>query len=86
MSASMTDEALAKRFGALVRRLRLERGYSQERFGEVSGLHRTYIGMVERGETNVTLGTAYRLAGALGIGLSSILVELERASDGGDGG
>ena len=78
----MTEEALAKRFGTLVRRLRLERGYSQERFGEVSGLHRTYIGMVERGETNVTLMTAYRLAGALGLGLSSILMELERASDG----
>lgn len=76
----MTDEALAKRFGALVRRLRLERGYSQERFGEVSGLHRTYIGMVERGETNVTLATAYKLAEALGIGLSGILLELERGS------
>lgn len=82
----MTEEALAKRFGVLLRRLRLERGYSQERFGEVAGLHRTYIGMVERGETNVTLATAYKLAGALGIGLSSILAELERASNGHDGG
>ncbi len=82
----MTDEALAKRFGALVRRLRLQRGLSQERFGEVSGLHRTYIGMVERGETNVTLATAYKLAEALGLGLSSILMELERTSDGRDGG
>ena len=73
----MTEEALAKRFGTLVRRLRLQRGYSQERFGEVSGLHRTYIGMVERGETNVTLATAYRLAKGLEIGLSGILLELE---------
>lgn len=81
----MTDEAMAKRFGALVRRLRLQRGLSQERFGEVSGLHRTYIGMVERGETNVTLATAYELAGALELGLSSILLELERTSDGRDG-
>ncbi|MDP9474446.1 MAG: helix-turn-helix domain-containing protein [Actinomycetota bacterium] len=82
----MSDEALAKRFGALVRGLRLQRGLSQERFGEVSGLHRTYIGMVERGETNVTLATAYKLAGALGLGLSSILAELERTSEGRDGG
>ncbi len=84
----MTDEALAKRFGALVRRLRLERGYSQERFGEVSGLHRTYIGMVERGETNVTMATAYRLAGGLGIDLSGILLELEQGlrHDRGGGG
>lgn len=78
----MTDEALARRFGGLVRRMRLERAYSQERFGEVAGLHRTYIGMVERGETNVTLATAYRLASALEVDLSSILAELERGFDG----
>lgn len=76
----MTDEALAKRFGTLIRRLRLQRGLSQERFGEVAGLHRTFIGMVERGETNVTLATAYKLAAALGIDLSGILRELEHSS------
>ena len=82
----MDDEALVKGFGATVRRLRLERAYSQERFGEVAGLHRTYIGMVERGETNVTLATAYKLASALGVGLLSMLAELERDIAGPDGG
>jgi transcriptional regulator with XRE-family HTH domain len=75
----MSEEALARGFGALVRRMRLERAYSQERFGEVAGLHRTYVGMVERGETNVTLATAYRVARGLGVDLSSMLAELERS-------
>ena len=51
----MEKEALARRFGALIRRLRLERGYSQEMLGEVCRVDRTYVGMIERGEVNVTL-------------------------------
>ena len=54
-SASMEKEALARRFGALIRRLRLERGYSLEMLGEVCRVDRTYVGMIERGEVNVTL-------------------------------
>jgi transcriptional regulator with XRE-family HTH domain len=51
----MAEEMLARRFGELVRRLRQERGYSQEEFSFRVGLHQTYISSVERGERNVTI-------------------------------
>lgn len=76
----MAKEILAKRFGELVRQLRLERGYSQEEFAFRVNLHQTYISSVERGERNVTIGTADRIARALGTQLSSIFIDLERSS------
>lgn len=73
----MEKEALAGRFGALVRRLRLERGYSQELFGEVCRIDRTYVGMIERGEVNVTLAMVARLARGLEISLADLFAEFE---------
>jgi transcriptional regulator with XRE-family HTH domain len=73
----MAEEELAKRFGDLVRRLRQERGYSQEDFSFRAGLHQTYVSSVERGERNVTIGTADRIARALGTTLSRLFGELE---------
>ena len=78
----MVEEALAKRFGELVRRLRKEQGYSQEEFAFRVGLHRTYMGDIEWGEKNVTLVTADKLARGLGLTLAGLLLELERGSDG----
>ena len=51
------DECLAlkKSFGELVRKRRKDVGLSQEDLGFECGLHRTYIGSIERGETNLTL-------------------------------
>lgn len=77
----MAEEKLAKRFGELVRRLRVERGYSQEEFSFRVGLHQTYVSSVERGERNVTIGTADRIAKALGITLSELFGELEQRSE-----
>jgi transcriptional regulator with XRE-family HTH domain len=74
----MVEETLAKRFGELVRRLRTDRGYSQEEFSFRVGLHQTYVSSVERGERNVTIGTADRIARALGTTLSDLFGELER--------
>lgn len=74
----MEKQALARNIGALVRRLRLERGYSQELLGQVCGLDRTYIGMIERGEVNVTVATVSKLAGGLNLSLSTFFTELER--------
>lgn len=48
-----------------VQRFRRDQGISQEKLAELSGLHRTYIGQVERGEANVTLDAVEALALAL---------------------
>lgn len=53
-----------------VRDLRSQLGYSQEELAHRSGLHRTYVGAVERGERNITLLNAQRIADALGVPLS----------------
>ena len=63
------DDALRERlrgFGERVRKARLQAGLSQEELADQADLHRTYIGSVERGERNVSLGNLYALADALG--------------------
>jgi transcriptional regulator with XRE-family HTH domain len=58
-----------------IRALRRARGISQEELAEISGLHRTYIGSVERGERNVTLSTLESLSVALGVSVPELLTE-----------
>ncbi len=77
----MEEEALAGQLGAVVRRLRLERGHSQAGFAEVFKIERAYMGMIERGEVNITVRTAMKIAGGLGLTLSGLFVELERGAD-----
>jgi transcriptional regulator with XRE-family HTH domain len=53
---------LQRNVGRNLRAYRLARGMSQETFAEVLGVHRTYMGSVERGERNLTLQSVERLA------------------------
>lgn len=76
----MENKRLASIFGAMVRQLRSEAGLSQEEFADRCKLHRTYIGSIERGEKNVTLATANKIASALGIALSSLISKMEQES------
>lgn len=65
--------ALVSVFAANVRRMRLERGLSQEDLAEAAGVHRTYVGMLERCEKNVTIYNIERIALALGVEPASLL-------------
>lgn len=62
-------DPLLGRLGEHLRSIREKRGWSQEAFAFRCGLHRTYIGAVERGEYNVTLLTLRRITDALDITL-----------------
>ncbi len=56
-----------------IKLLRITRGWSQEVLAEVSGLHRTYISMIERQDKNVGLDNLERLAGALGVSIGELV-------------
>ncbi len=56
-----------------IRRLRTERGISQEALADLAGLHRTYIGSIERSERNVSIDNIGRLAAAFGVSPSELL-------------
>lgn len=62
-----------KAFGDMVRLYRKRLGYSQEELAGRAGIHRTYIGGIERGERNPTLAMIHRLARALDIPPSRLL-------------
>lgn len=58
---------LQRSIGDRIRRLRQKKGWSQEEFAALCGLHRTYMGHIERGEKNLSLSTMIRISDGLGI-------------------
>lgn len=56
-----------------MRLMRRERGISQEKLGELSGLHRTYIGMIERETQNVSIDNIERIANVFGCSVAEFL-------------
>lgn len=72
-SNSMTSKPdILKVFGNRIRQLRLEMRLSQEELAEKAGVHRTYIGMIERAEKNITLCNIEKIASALNIRLTDL--------------
>jgi transcriptional regulator with XRE-family HTH domain len=61
------DGVLQRAVGRAVRQIRLDRTLSQEELADELGVHRTYMGGVERGERNLTLRSVERLARGLGV-------------------
>ncbi|MEW6532214.1 MAG: helix-turn-helix transcriptional regulator [Thermodesulfobacteriota bacterium] len=58
---------------ANMRRLRRQKGWSQERLADEAGLHRTYVGAIERTERNVSIDNIDRLASALSVSIAELL-------------
>lgn len=69
----MAKSPILNLFGKRVREERLKKKLSQEEFAELAELHRTYIGMIERGEKNITLENIEKIADALNIELKELL-------------
>ncbi|MDO8213894.1 helix-turn-helix domain-containing protein [Conexibacter sp. CPCC 206217] len=64
-------------FGAAVRETRARRGMSQEQLGLYSGLHRNYVGAIERGEINPTFRILRKVATGLNVPLSELIALFE---------
>lgn len=73
----MVNQHLIQLFGKRIRQLRTERGLSQEKLAELTGFHRTYIGMVERGERNISLSNIGVFAKVFEMSVSE-LVDFEK--------
>ena len=64
---------ILKKFGVRIKNLRLERNWSQEVLAEQTGFHRTYIGMIERGERNLSLKNIETFANTFEMTISQLL-------------
>jgi len=71
----------AARFGEIVNALRVKRGWTLADVARASGMHATYLGLLERGENVPTLTTILRLARTFGISAADLLREVERAAE-----
>lgn len=65
------QEILVK-FGTAIRKARIKAGLSQEKLAERANLHRTYIGMIERAEKNITLINIEKICKALDLSISQV--------------
>jgi transcriptional regulator with XRE-family HTH domain len=64
---------LLQEIGNKVRDLRKESGLSQEELAEKAQLHRTYVGMIERAEKNITITNLMKIANALSVDIKKLL-------------
>jgi transcriptional regulator with XRE-family HTH domain len=69
----MRDGELQRQVGANLRKHRQAHGLSQEAFADLVGVHRTYMGGLERGERNITLKSLERIAAQIGVDPLSLL-------------
>lgn len=69
----MSSDSILIIFGNNVQRYRKNLQLSQEKLAELAGVHRTYIGMIERAEKNITLCNMEKIAKALGVEISDLL-------------
>ncbi len=70
----MKEQVLVK-FGQKVKELRLKQNISQEKLAEKANVHRTYIGMIERAEKNITLINIEKIAKALEVNIYDLFID-----------
>jgi len=68
---------LLRALGQRIRELRTELGFSQEGFADKCGVHRTFMGTVERGESNLSFQNIFKVSATLGVPLSTLFIGLE---------
>jgi len=73
MGKPITHQHILRSFGKKLQKVRKSKGISQEELAARLSMHRTYIGMVERGERNPTIRTLYKVAKALKVESSELL-------------
>lgn len=71
------SQNILKKFGRTIKKLRSSLNISQEAFANQIELHRTYIGMIERGEKNISLNNIEKIAAGLHMTISDIFKEME---------
>ncbi|RRU16125.1 MULTISPECIES: helix-turn-helix transcriptional regulator [Stenotrophomonas] len=76
----MDEHELLPKIGSALRARRVALGLSQEAFADKIGMHRAYYGRIERGRTNLTIGTLNRLAGGLKVSLGALFTSVEAES------
>jgi transcriptional regulator with XRE-family HTH domain len=69
-----TKQEILIQFGNKVRETRKEKGFSQEELAHRANLHRTYIGMIERAEKNITLLNIEKIANALEVNINELMI------------
>lgn len=69
----ISDSEILKKFGVRVRQLRKQKDISQEELAHRADLHRTYIGMIERAEKNITLLNIEKIAKALDVEVNALV-------------
>jgi len=69
----ISDSEILKKFGERVRQLRNQQDISQEELAHKANLHRTYIGMIERAEKNITLLNIEKIANALEVSIKDLI-------------
>lgn len=69
------SKTILEKFGQRVKEERLHQGFSQEKLASKAGVHRTYIGMIERAEKNITLANIEKIAKALNVPIGSLIKE-----------
>jgi transcriptional regulator with XRE-family HTH domain len=76
--SDVLNNRLLKALGQRIRELRTEKGFSQEAFADHCGVHRTFMGTIERGESNLSFQNIAKVSEALDITLSSLFAGLEQ--------